>query len=74
VTFATTQSNGRIALNTQGTANTIALTRTNQFTVNPNVTVDMVGPITGPTFGFTKLGAGAYEFRAFWTVKPVSPE
>jgi fibronectin-binding autotransporter adhesin len=69
VTFATTTSSGRIALNTlySGTGagasllttpNTIVLTRTNQLTVNSNVIVDLTGAISGSGFGITKLGAG----------------
>jgi autotransporter-associated beta strand protein len=55
------QTTGRITLNTIGTLttpNTITLTRTNQLTVNPSVTLDLIGAISGPTFGITKLGAG----------------
>ncbi|MEN3368646.1 MAG: hypothetical protein V7609_789 [Verrucomicrobiota bacterium] len=68
IIFATTGASGRIALNTlySGTGagasllttpNTIVLTRTNQFTVNNTVTVDLIGAVSGG-FGITKLGAG----------------
>jgi autotransporter-associated beta strand protein len=69
IIFASTQTTGRIALNTLysgsgasasllTTPNTIVLTRTNQLTVNGSITVDLIGAVSGPGFGITKLGAG----------------
>lgn len=63
VTFApgSGQTTGRIALDVftgLTTANTFALTRTNQLTVSTGETVDLIGSISGAGFGITKLGPG----------------
>jgi len=67
LTFApgTGQTTGRIALDVATgltSANTFTLTRTNQVTVSTGETVDLIGAITGSTFGITKLGAGTLNF------------
>ncbi len=55
-TFSTSQASGEIALGQLSGG--IALTRTNQLTVNANVFLDFFGVISGGGFGLTKLGPG----------------
>ena len=77
LTFSTTAASGRIAFdgikdtagNLLGTPNPITLTRTNQYTVNDTVTVDMIGQITG-AFGLTKLGNGTLNIGSTSTGAP----
>jgi fibronectin-binding autotransporter adhesin len=61
-TFSTTQISGNIFFDTIGTLttpNTIALTRTNQLTINSVVGLTLGGSVTGLGFGLTKLGTGS---------------